>query len=49
MFNRIYIKDHQNEVDTFCELVKGVFSNVGSRSIAGTTNSDNILISGEVI
>ena len=48
-FNRIYIKDHQNEVDTFCELVGEVFSNVGSKTVAGRTNSDNILIYGELI
>jgi spermidine synthase len=49
VFNRIYIKTHQDEVDTFLDSVREVFSNVSSRSVAGTTNSDNILISGEVL
>jgi len=48
VFNRIYVKDHQFEVDTFMELVEEVYSNVRSKSVAGRTNSDNILIYGEV-
>jgi spermidine synthase len=48
IFNRIYIQDHQNEADAFCDLVKEVYANVGTKSVAGRTNSDNRLIYGEV-
>lgn len=49
VFNRLYTKNHQNEVDTFCDLVEDEYKNVGVKSVAGRTNSDNLLIYGEVV
>ncbi|HLC93911.1 MAG TPA: hypothetical protein VJG85_02755 [Patescibacteria group bacterium] len=44
IFNRIYLESHQEEVDLFVESVGEFFSNVNSVTVAGKTNSDNILI-----
>ena len=46
VFNRIYLKNHQNEVDIFCDLVSQQFKDVKTKTVAGRTNSDNILIYG---
>lgn len=48
IFNRIYYGDHQLEVDEFIGLVENVFQDVRTVSIAGRTNSDNLLVYGEL-
>ncbi|MBT6401665.1 fused MFS/spermidine synthase [candidate division WWE3 bacterium] len=48
VFNRIYIDDVKHEVDDFCESVEEQFINVGTKTVAGRTNSDNLLVYGEV-
>jgi spermidine synthase len=47
IFNRIYLEKHQYEADLFSDAVSETFSNVRTVSIAGRSNSDNILIVGE--
>ncbi|MBI2414436.1 fused MFS/spermidine synthase [candidate division WWE3 bacterium] len=47
LFNRIYLEEFQNESDIFVEAVSEVFKNVHIVSIAGRSNSDNILVVGE--
>lgn len=48
IFNRIYLEDHQYEVDMFTEDLGEFFHDIDTRTIAGKTNSDNILIFGRV-
>lgn len=47
VFNRIYLEQHQNEADIFMHSVKEVFNDIRVVSVAGHSNSDNILILGE--
>lgn len=44
IFNRLYLKHHQEDVNNFIENVSSNFLTTESRVIAGITNSDNILI-----
>lgn len=44
IFNRLYLKHHQDSVNSFITNVSSNFTFVGSKVIAGITNSDNILI-----
>ncbi len=46
IFNRIYLEDHQYEVDLFIDDLGEFFHDVDTLTIAGKTNSDNILIFG---
>lgn len=46
VFNRIYVEHHQNNVNEFKMLVEGFFKDVNTVTIAGRTNSDNLLIYG---
>jgi spermidine synthase len=46
VFNRIYLDAHQDDVDHFTEDLSGFFQDVDMRTIAGKTNSDNVLIFG---
>jgi spermidine synthase len=48
VFNRIYITAYQNDVDTFIKSIEGIFSDVNTCTVAGRTNSDNMLISARV-
>lgn len=48
VFNRIYMEHHQSEVDIFADILGEVFNEVGTSTVAGRSNSDNILIYGEV-
>lgn len=48
VFNRIYTTAHQSDVDTFIDLIENTFSNVKAFTVAGRTNSDNMLISARV-
>lgn len=48
IFNRIYYGDHQLVVNEFIGLVENVFEGVKTLSIAGRTNSDNLLVYAEV-
>lgn len=47
VFNRIYMESHQHEVDIFVDVLNEVFTNVATSTVAGRSNSDNILIYGE--
>ena len=44
IFNRIYLEHHQDEVNLFMDSVEEFFSDVDSVTVAGKTNSDNIII-----
>lgn len=46
MFNRIYLEDYQEKVNSFKDLLEGFFSDIHTKIVAGYTNSDNILIYG---
>ena len=46
IFNRIYLEVHQDEVDLFVESLGEFYKDVDTLTIAGKTNSDNILIFG---
>lgn len=46
IFNRIYLDSHQDDVDSFIEDLGAFFQDVDMLTIAGKTNSDNILIFG---
>jgi len=46
LFNRIYLDDYQESVNTFVDYVQNFFDNVQTHVVAGYTNSDNILIYG---
>lgn len=46
VFNRIYLNHHQEEVNSFIEMVEEHLNDVKSLIIAGKTNSDNVLIFG---
>ena len=46
IFNRIYLEDHQDDVNAFMELVEGFLADTKFLIVAGYTNSDNILIYG---
>ncbi|MBI4091443.1 methyltransferase domain-containing protein [candidate division WWE3 bacterium] len=48
VFNRIYLKHHQDDVNNFIENVSDYFSEVKSLVVAGKTNSDNVIIYGFV-
>ncbi len=48
VFNRLYLSKHQDDVNEFIENVQQFFDNVDTLTIAGRTNSDNILIYGRV-
>jgi len=48
IFNRLYTKDHQDEVNIFIDFVGGFLHDVQTLVVAGYTNSDNILIYGRV-
>jgi spermidine synthase len=44
--NRIYLEDHQDEVNQFITDLSRFFNDIETVTIAGKTNSDNILIYG---
>jgi spermidine synthase len=46
LFNRIYLKHHQESVDNFIELLEQHLTDISTKVIAGKTNSDHILIYG---
>jgi len=46
VFNRVYLHRHQDDVDNFVELLEEFFRNIESRTVAGHTNSDNLIIYG---
>jgi spermidine synthase len=46
VFNRIYLNSHQDDVNAFIDVIQNHFDDVDTRTIAGKTNSDNILIFG---
>lgn len=46
LFNRLYTDDHQEDVDLFQEYVSNFFKDIKEETIAGQTNSDNIIIYG---
>lgn len=48
IFNRIYLSHHQDDVNSFIELVENFYHDVQSLIVAGYTNSDNVLIYGRV-
>lgn len=48
IINRIYLEDHQEEVNMFVDFVEDFLHDVKSIIIPGKTNSDNILIYGRV-
>ncbi|KKU30415.1 MAG: hypothetical protein UX44_C0023G0007 [candidate division WWE3 bacterium GW2011_GWA1_46_21] len=48
IFNRIYLEEHQDEVNSFIEFIGNYIPNIQTRVVAGKTNSDNILIYGKV-
>lgn len=48
IFNRIYITEHQDDVNIFVDSLSNYFSKVKCVIVAGHTNSDNILICGRV-
>ena len=47
IFNRIYTKDHQDDVNSFIVGLEEFFGDVESEIVAGYTNSDNIIIFGK--
>lgn len=49
VFNRIYVQQFQNKADQFYEVVCDYFKDVNKLTVAGRTNSDNLLIYGTVI
>jgi len=48
IFNRIYLKHHQDDANDFAALVELYLKDVKTDVIAGKTNSDNLLIYGRV-
>lgn len=46
LFNRMYLDEYQESVNTFIEYVGNFFDDVDTHIVAGYTNSDNILIYG---
>jgi len=46
VFNRIYTKHHQEDVNSFIDFVEGFYHNVQTYTVAGHTNSDNVIIYG---
>lgn len=46
LFNRIYLDDYQEKVNTFIEYAENFFEGIETKVVAGHTNSDNILIYG---
>lgn len=48
VFNRIYLKEYQDKVHCFMDLLEGFLPDFQTRIVAGYTNSDNILIYGKV-
>jgi len=47
LFNRLYTQDHQDDVDLFFEYVCNFFNDVEEETVAGHTNSDNLIIYGK--
>ncbi len=48
IFNRMYTKEHQDEVNYFIDFIQEFFHDVQTLVVAGYTNSDNVLIYGRV-
>ena len=48
IFNRIYLESHQFEVDKFMNDLEEFFKDISTVTVAGKTNSDNIIIFGRV-
>jgi len=48
IFNRLYTRDHQDEVNLFIDFIEGFLHDVQTLVVAGYTNSDNVLIYGRV-
>ncbi len=48
IFNRLYTKDYQDEVNLFIDFIEGFLHDVQTLVVAGYTNSDNVLIYGRV-
>ncbi|MBI2620785.1 hypothetical protein HYW61_00995 [candidate division WWE3 bacterium] len=48
VFNRIYLEEHQDDVNTFIEFLGAYLNDINTEVVAGKTNSDNILIYGRV-
>jgi spermidine synthase len=48
IFNRMYLEGHQEGADAFTELLANFFDDIQTHTIAGYTNSDNILIYGRI-
>jgi len=48
VFNRIYLKKHQQDANMFYDSVKENYNKVKRETVAGRTNSDNVLIYGRV-
>jgi spermidine synthase len=48
IFNRIYIEEHQDDVNCFINYVSESLKDVKCAVVAGYTNSDNVLIFGRV-
>jgi len=46
IFNRMYMEDYQENVNSFKNFIEGFFDDVKTKIVAGYTNSDNILIYG---
>jgi spermidine synthase len=46
IFNRLYLDSHQDDVDHFITDLEGFYNDVDTLTVAGKTNSDNILIFG---
>ncbi len=46
IFNRIYTKHHQEDVNIFMDFLQGFLHDIQTLTVAGYTNSDNILIYG---
>lgn len=48
VFNRIYVEEHQDDVNAFIDFLDSYLYDIKSLVIAGVTNSDNVLIFGRV-
>ena len=48
IFNRIYTLEHQEDVNAFIKFLEGFLEDVDTYTVAGYTNSDNIIIYGKV-
>lgn len=47
VFNRLYLGEHQLLVDEFIGILENMYTNIGTVTVAGRTNSDNILVYGD--